>query len=321
MAPLIATVLVFLSVSGFVLAVIRLAGTRREVLLARLSPYAPTTFSPPAAGVDSILRGRSFSAIPWLQGLLSNGAYAEGVATSLAEAGLRLRVGEYVLLRAVAALTPSLLAYLLGMPLLVAVPVGLVGFQLPRFYVSNRQNQRLRRFDDTLVDALLLMANSLKSGSGFLQAMDQVAREMPPPLSEEFARVVGEVGIGSSVETALENLTLRIRSYDLYLVVTAILVQRQTGGSLAEILDKIGFTIRERIRLLRQVQVLTAQERLSAIIVGALPLVLLGALSVITPTYYGDFLAQPIGRVLLGVAFAFEGLGFLLMKHLGKIDV
>ncbi len=323
MATLIVSSLVFAAIVFVALTANRLAGERRRALLARLNGYNALAEAGPRAPVaeESILRRRQFSAIPLLQRILSSGTYAEHVAASLGEAGIPLRVGEYLLFRAISTGASAIFVHILGFPVFLAGGVGLGAFYLPQVFVSRRQTQRLHRFDDTLVDALTMMANALKSGSSFLQAMDLVSHEMPPPLSEEFARTVGEIRVGASVEAALESLTRRMKSYDLYLVVTAIVVQRQTGGSLAEILDKIAYTIRERMRILRQVQILTAQERMSAIVVGSLPVTLLILLSIISPSYYGPFLADPLGQVMLGIAFGFEVCGFLLMNQLGKIDV
>jgi len=191
----------------------------------------------------------------------------------------------------------------------------------PRFYVSQRQSQRLQKFNDSLVDALTMMSNALKSGSSFLQSLDLVSRELAPPLSEEFARVVAEVSIGTPVEEALLNLSRRVKSYDLYLTVTAMLVQRETGGNLAEVLENISYTIRERVRLLRQVQVLTAQERMGSYVVGALPVGALIGFSVLSPGYTDIFFKSTVGYAMLGATVALQVIGFMIMKAVAKIDV
>jgi tight adherence protein B len=270
---------------------------------------------------SSILKERSFSAIPTLQRALSTTGFADRLAVDLAAARLPLRVGEYLLIRWAFALLFVVGFSRLGMPWILAVPPGILGFYLPRLYVGRRKQQRLQRFNDQIVDALTMIANSMRSGTSFLQAFDLVAHELPAPISEEFGQVVVEVGVGASIEEALENLTKRIDSYDLYLVVSAILVQRQAGGKLAEVLDQISTTVRERVRLLRQVQVLTAQERASAILVGALPIIILIILLVVNPTYHGPFLATSVGRLVMGVGFLFELFGFLVMNRLARIDV
>ncbi|HVC34460.1 MAG TPA: type II secretion system F family protein [Chloroflexota bacterium] len=317
--PLVA----FLAAMGLVLAVTNLFGAEREVLQERLTGYGqPTGHTMAIGGTGStILKEREFSGIPLVQSLLSGSSFADQWAVDLVAAGLPLRVGEYLLLRWISAIAFAAVALLAGLPSLFAIPAAVLGFYVPKFYVGFKQQQRVGKFNDQLVDALSMMANALKSGSSFLQAIDLVARELPAPVSEEFGQVVAEVSVGAGLDEALTNLTKRIKSYDLYLVVTAMIIQRQTGGNLAEVLENIAYTIRERMRLLRQVQVLTAQQRLSAIVVALLPLFLLIVLSLTTPSYHGPFLASTLGRIMLAVAFVFQVLGFVVMNRLAQIDV
>ncbi len=269
----------------------------------------------------TILRQKELSRFSFVQSVLSGSTQAESIAIELAEANIPLRVGEYLILRALCAAVLLIPIPVIGLPLPLAVPMGLFGFFLPKFYVSRRKNQRLDKFNESLVDALIMMANALKSGSSFLQALDLVSRELTPPLSEEFARVVQEIGIGTPVDDALVSLGTRVPSYDLYLTVTAMLVQRQTGGNLAEVLSSISHTIRERFRLLRQVQVLTAQERMSAIVVAALPIVGLIGFSVLSPSYTKPLFETTTGHIMLAGALGLEIVGFFVMGQVSKIDV
>lgn len=313
----------FVVVSILGLALISMFGTSREKLQQRLVAYgeAAETVTPTTAKPDSVLKRRDYSNIPVLQRLLSATRFADDVAVNLAGAGVPLRVGEYLLLRWVSALGAYAIGTTLGLPWLFALPLAFVGFDAPTFYVNHRKQLRIRRFDDQLVDAITMMANALKAGSSFLQAMDLVSRELPRPLAEEFAQVVGEVNVGATLDDALERLCKRIKSYDLNLLVTAILIQRQTGGNPCEVLENIAYTIRERGRLLRQVQVLTAQQRLAAIVVGLLPLGLVVLLQLMSPSYYQPFLSATIGRILLGTAFCLELVGFVTLNRLAKLDV
>lgn len=320
---LVLPVVAFVAAVGLVLAVYNLLTADREVIQQRLAGYGATTgrtYTPSATG-STILKDREFSGIPFIQSVLSGRSFADGIAMDLAAAAVPLRVGEYLLIRWICALGLAAFTLMLGLVWLFAIPVAAVGFYLPKFYVGHRQQQRLRKFEDQLTDALVMMSNALKSGSSFLQAIDMVAHELPAPINEEFAQIVAEVGVGAPLEEALTNLTKRIKSYDLYLVVTAILVQRQTGGNLSEILDNIAYTIRERNRLLRHVQVLTAQQRFSAIIVGSLPLFILLVLSLLSPSYHQPFLEVPAGRIMLGVAAFFEIVGFYVMRRVARIEV
>ena len=198
---------------------------------------------------------------------------------------------------------------------------GAIGFMLPKLYVKQRNASRLRAFDDQLVDALSLMANALRSGSSFLQAMELISRELPSPIAEEFGQTVAEISVGAPVEEALSHLGRRVPSYDLYLAVTAIVIQRSVGGNLSEVLTNIAHTIRERVRILRDVQAKTAEQRISAYFLSALPLFMLGVISVVNPTYMTPMFHNPMGLMVLLGGFLLQGLGFLLLRKLSVIDV
>jgi tight adherence protein B len=320
---ILAPLVVFAAVVFAVLAVVQQIGAGQREVQARLASYDKGAVRPsgPVNPTGTILKRREFSTIPALQTILNGSNYAERIAADLAEAGLPLRAGEYLMIRWLCAVVLAVPPMVVGFPWFFGIPLAIVGFLLPGFYLQRRKQQRLQKFNDNLVDALSMMANALKSGSSFLQAVDLISRELPPPVSEEFGRVVAEVSVGRSVDDALLELTNRVKSYDLYLTVTAMLVQRQTGGNLSEILDKISYTIRERIRLLRQVQVLTAQERMSSIVVGLMPVAMIGVISLVAPGYYGGFIANPIGKIMFGGAFASELCGFVVMNRISKIDV
>ena len=164
--------------------------------------------------------------------------------------------------------------------------IGLViGFFLPRFWLARRRNGRLGAFNKQLPDTITLIANALRAGSSFLQAIELVVRETRPPISIEFARVIREVNLGLPFEQALENMVRRVRSDDLELMATAIAIQHQVGGNLAEILDSIAYTIRERIRIKGEIRTLTAQQRLSGYVVAGLPIGLAGFLFVAAPGF------------------------------------
>jgi tight adherence protein B len=324
--PLLTPLVVFLATVELALAAFTLTNGDQRVLRQRLAGYSPT--SGPSSivpdredGNRTILRERQFSRVGVVQAVLDRSSYADRLATELEGAAMPLRVGEYLFLRAACALVLMIPVAIFGVWWPLAIPLALIGFHVPKLYVGRRRQQRLVRFNDSLVDALTMMANALKSGSSFLQAVDLVGRELPPPLSEEFGRVVTEISIGTQVDDLLDHLSKRVPSYDLYLTVTAMQVQRQTGGNLAELLENISYTIRERIRLLRQVQVLTAQERMSAIVVGMLPVVALVGFSLLSPGYIQPFVNSQVGRILLGGAFAFQVVGFVVMNRLAKIDV
>ena len=200
----------------------------------------------------------------------------------------------------------------------VAVPAGrsatrsscssaaLIGFLLPRFWLGRRKSGRLGAFNKQLPDTITLIANALRAGSSFLQAIELVVRESRPPISTEFGRVIREVNLGLPFDQALENMVRRVRSDDLELMATAISIQHQVGGNLAEILDSIAYTIRERVRIKGEIRTLTAQQRLSGYVVGFLPIGLAGFLFVAAPGFMEpmfdnppEILGLPAGVVIL----------------------
>src|SRR5438094_675493 len=200
--------------------------------------------------------------------------------TELSRAGLTLKAHEFVLLQAGAAAVLGILAFLrFGNPLLL-IAGAVVGYFLPNIYLGRRKKARRRAFEGALADTIMLMSNGVKAGYSIQQAMNSIAEAGRPPLSEEIGRVTRETALGIDLETALAHINERLDSKDFDMVVTALLIHRAVGGNLAEVLDKIAETIRERVRVQGEVRVLTAQARASGYIVTGLPFAVGGILSV-----------------------------------------
>ncbi|HEY8656425.1 MAG TPA: type II secretion system F family protein, partial [Candidatus Limnocylindria bacterium] len=176
-------------------------------------------------------------------------------------------------------------------------------------------------FNKQLPDTIVLLSNSLRAGSSFLQSIELVSREGAPPMSEEMGRVVREVNLGLGMEEALANLVRRIKSDDLDLMVTAIGIQQQVGGNLAEILDTIAFTIRERVRIKGDINTLTAQGRVSGYLVAFLPIGLGVALNAINPAFMQPLFTETIGRILIAVGAVMMTIGFLAIRKITDIKV
>jgi len=260
--------------------------------------------------------------------------FGANLAREIARADLRLKVSEYLLIWAGSTVgVPILLAVLsvavegLRNPL-VWVIGALVGFLLPRFWLKRRQNGRLSAFNKQLPDTITLIANALRAGSSFLQAIELVVRESRPPISTEFARVIREVNLGLPFEQALENMVRRVKSDDLELMATAISIQYTVGGNLAEILDSIAFTIRERVRIKGEIRTLTAQQRLSGYVVGFLPIGLAGFLFVAAPNFMEPMffnppgiLGLPAGVIILALGGFMMFIGFLIIRRIVDIEV
>ena len=261
-------------------------------------------------------------------------AFGANLARDIARADLHLKPSEFLLIwagtivgipLAMLLLSPVLPA--LGNPLFLLIGF-LVGFLLPRFWLGRRKSGRLGAFNKQLPDTITLIANALRAGSSFLQAIELVVRESRPPISTEFGRVIREVNLGLPFDQALENMVRRVRSDDLELMATAISIQHQVGGNLAEILDSIAYTIRERVRIKGEIRTLTAQQRLSGYVVAGLPIGLALFLFVAAPGFMAPMflnppaiLGLPAGVVILLFGGFMMFIGFLFIRRIVDIEV
>jgi len=247
---------------------------------------------------------------------------SENLSTQLARADLKVTVGEFLVLQVLAALGLAVGGYFLFNTIVLAILAAVIGWFAPRWFVSFRQGQRLRAFSDQLGDSLNLMVNGLRSGYSVLQAMEAVSREMPSPISAEFARVVQEVQIGLPLEQALGNMLRRIKSDDLDLVITAINVQREVGGNLAEVLDVISFTIRERVRIKGEVRTLTAQGKYSGYVISLLPIGLALVLFCVNKPYVERlFTSGFCGWAMVVCGLLMIGTGFIAIQKIVTIEI
>jgi tight adherence protein B len=268
-------------------------------------------------------RKRSTPIADSLNRALEGRKVSENLSTQLARADLKLTVGEFLALQLIVALGIGAGAFILsGQSIVLALVFMVLGWFAPRWFVSWRQGQRLRAFNDQLGDALNLMVNGLRSGYSVLQAMEAVSREMAPPIAVEFARVVQEVQIGLPLDQAMGNMLRRIKSDDLDLVVTAINVQREVGGNLAEILDVISFTIRERVRIKGEIRTLTAQGRYSGYVISLLPIGLALVLFCVNKPYVERlFTSGWCGWAMVVCGLLMIGTGFIAIQKIVAIEV
>ena len=255
-----------------------------------------------------------------LSGDVADKNFTTKVQRDLARANLKLRVAEYYYIRIGLALGLGLVLGVLRDPL-SGIVGAFLGYMLPRLYVGRRIGGRLSAFNKQLADTITLLSNSLRAGSSFLQSIELVSRETPAPMGEEMGRVVREVNLGLGMDEALANLVRRIRSDDLDLMVTAIGVQQQVGGNLAEILDTIAFTIRERVRIKGEINTLTAQGRMSGYLVAFLPIGIAVTLNFINPEFMQPLFTQLLGQILLGVGGVMMVIGFIAIQKIVNIKV
>lgn len=254
---------------------------------------------------------------------LAQQSFAKRMSTDLARANLKLTVAEFALLSVGAVIAGALVGAFLVRQLWIIGAVGgaLLGFIIPRLFLKIRQTRRLNAFNDQLGDTITLLANSLRSGYSLMQSMEMVSRELAPPASEEFARLTREIGLGLSTQEALSNLLRRITSEDLDMMVTAINIHHEVGGNLAEILDTIGHTIRERVRIKGEIRTLTAMARYSGYIVSILPVAVAGLLFVMNADYMSQLWEDACGVQMIVASAAGMGLGWIIIRRVVNIEV
>ncbi len=259
-----------------------------------------------------------------LDSVISDRPFAQKWKQQLARADLRLRVSEFAAMHVIVALVGFAVGYfvLFSGSIVLAIVSGFIGFFIPRLYVGRRIQSRLIRFENQLPDTLSLWVNALRSGYSVPQAMEAISRDAPEPTSTEFKRVVQENQLGIDLDDALAHLLNRVESEDLDLVITAVNIQREVGGNLAEILEVIGHTIRERIKLKGEIRVLTAQGRITGYLISGLPIVLALFLYAINPGYMGGlFENRACGWPMLGIGLALIGIGMAVVQKIVDIDI
>lgn len=275
------------------------------------------------SGPSSVLE-ESRKALDPLNDFLAERNFGKKWRVRLARANLKLTVAEFVALRvaSVAGFFTAGYFVLFSQDLISSIIAAFIGFLAPGMWVNRMISKRLIGFEEQLPDTLGLWVNALRSGYSVLQAMEAIARDAPEPTKTEFQRVVQEVQLGIDMPDALEHMLQRVESEDLDLVVTAVNIQREVGGNLAEILEVIAHTIRERIKLKGEIRVLTSQGRYTGYLISFLPIGLALFLNLINPGYVGQLFAnQACGWPMLAVGLALIGMGMAAIQKIVDIDI
>jgi tight adherence protein B len=314
--------------AGILLLFIGIAQMRRaaggtEDFQARLAAYGMTTAGatplPPSSGLRESMN-RLFQPAADRMGRGNTKKGKASVAEQLQRADLKLRTSEFFMIQIGAAVLVGLIVFL-RFHSLIGWLAAFLGYLLPGFYVRYRINKRLRAFNNQLGDTLTLLSNAIKAGYSFAQAIDTVAKNAVAPISDEFGRAVREMNLGGSPDEALSNITKRIASADFDLVATAYAIHRTVGGNLAEILDNIAYTIRERVRIKGEIATLTAQARASGTLITFLPLVLATFMFFVTPTYFRPMFDSIIGWAMMGLGLFMIFIGNLIIRRVVAIEV
>lgn len=246
--------------------------------------------------------------------------FAQSIEYKLNQAGIPIYGGEFIIINLIAMLTVGVLIGLVTFDVKIAIGAAALVPVIIWFFVMMLISKRLNSFTEQLGDCLITISNALRAGYSFQQTIEVIAKEMEPPIGDEFARMNQDIVMGVPLEEALETANKRIGSSDFELVVTAVLIQREVGGNLAQVLDNISYTIMERIRMRREILALTAQGRLSAAVLLGLPFAVGAAMYVINHDAFVAMFEDPMGQMAVGGSLVLEFIGFLIIRRIVDID-
>jgi tight adherence protein B len=290
----------------------------RTRLEGALSGQGPVDITSP---VDPLRRMHGATGV--LQFVIS-GEWLERIGKSLHRADSQLKPIDFLAVRVALAGLGFAAPYLfIGgvFGFILAVGLALVGYQAPQVWINRRIQARGKKLEEQLPETLTMISNSLKAGFGLLQSCSLAIEQLDHPISTELAQTVHETNVGSSIDQAFIDMSERCNSYDLDLVVTAILVQRASGGNLAEILATVAETMRERVRIRGEINTLTAQQKLTGIVIGLLPVGVGLLFLLVSPEYITPLFKETVGRVMLGGAVVLETVGIMVIQRILDIDV
>jgi tight adherence protein B len=312
----------FLSAVAIYLLFSERLGKQNRAIRKRLETLTSETHAEEEGAASyPILRDNKLSEIPTMNRILNRFRLFKNLQRLIDQAGIPMKAGALVL----GMLSLGGLVFLLVLnflnSILFAIPAGLVTSILPLIYVRRKKKKRHEEFETLLPEAIDIIGNALKSGFSLESALSMVSREIPDPVGIEFAIAFEEQNLGVGLTEALSNMEKRVESDDLGLFVTALTIQKKTGGNLVEILDKIGGTIRERFQLKREVKIFTAQGRFSGFVLVILPMIMVGALLLINPGYLKTLWVDKIGNYLLAAAILMQLLGIWVIRRIVDIRI
>jgi tight adherence protein B len=269
----------------------------------------------------ALVRDEQLSDIPALDALLRRSERVSALQKMLAQAGLSMRAGNFLGLCALAGIVAAIVAYFVGKRVEAAWIAMLVGFLLPYSYASFRRNKRFEKFEELFPEAIDTLARAVRAGHAFTTALEMITAEVAEPVAGEFRQLYEEQKFGMPVRDALLNLTDRMPLVDVKFFVTAVMLQRETGGNLAEILDNLSYVIRERFKIQRQVRVYTAQGRLTMALLMGMPPIIVVTMLVLNPGFIHPLFADPIGHTLLVAGITLQTVGYFVIRKIIRIQV
>ena len=318
---LIAMIIFVLTVAlieGAYHALKKIRGGEKTEVLRRLRGYPTEEYE---REIIDIVRKNMLSEVPWLNRMLLSIRWTDRFSRMIEQSGIESTLGVFVLLSVVFASGGFVISLWVTSNALLSVLIGFFLGVFPFLYVFLKKKRRMEKFQRQLPDALDLIARALKAGHAFTGGLKMVGDELGEPVGTEFAKTLQEINFGSGIPEALKGLTQRVDCPDLRFFIISVIIQRETGGNLAEILGKISYLIRERFKLQSRVQVLASEGKLSAIILIAIPFVIALALSVLNPVYMKTLFVDPVGKALVAFALAMMVIGIVVMKRMIEIRV
>jgi tight adherence protein B len=314
------SVLAFLAVLATMVGILLLVRARASRLIR--DRLRDVVADPKKEGIQStILRDMDMSAIPWVNSLLQGSNWARKLDTLLVQADIKMRVGAFVTLMLVLGSGVALVVHVFLARPYVGLGLGMLAGAIPLLYARSRKKARTLRFEEQFPDALDMLTGALRAGLALNAAVQVVAEEAPDPVGKEFRVLFEEIRLGLDMKHAVKKLSERVDSAEARLFATALILQRETGGNLAEVLDGTGAVIRDRFRILRDVRTMTAQARLSGAILILLPLVMAGIIMVLAPDYLRGLATDPVGKYLIPIAISMQVIGTLIMRRIVDIKV
>jgi tight adherence protein B len=269
----------------------------------------------------ALLRDEQLSEIPAIDAILRRSSRVTDIQKMLAQAGMSIRAGNFLGLSALAGVAATFLAYAFTKRAEVAWVAMLIGFVLPYSYASYRRNKRFEKFEELFPEAIDTLARAVRAGHAFTTALEMITDEVAEPVSGEFRQLFEEQKFGMPVRDALLNLTERVPLVDIKFFVTAVMLQRETGGNLAEILDNLSYVIRERFKIQRQVRVYTAQGRLTMALLMGMPPIIIVVMMVLNPSFIRPLFSDPIGHTLLVAGITLQTIGYFVIRKIIRIQV
>jgi tight adherence protein B len=285
---------------------------------ARLNRLKEAEASLPA---DNKMRLKRRGAVSLAGITVLSGNLAGNWAKDLERAGLTINAKEYLLVRFAVALLFTAIGFIVSPIPILGLAGFPLGFVLPAFWLKRRKTSRLHKMEAQLVELMQMLSSGMRAGFGLLQALESAGEQTPAPLQTEIRRTLRDTAMGASVEQALTSLNERVGSPDFDIVITAILIQRSVGGNLAEILDNVAHTMRERERIRGEIRTLTSQQRLTGYVIGGIPIGLLLIFSVMSPEFTGLLFTDKLGRMMMMGAAVSEAFGFVIIQKIVNIEV